>query len=64
MSNHPQTLKVECPLIHVSLLNTVTEVELYLLPFFEGETYDTVKEKGVPIIGPAAMIFLIKQEVR
>ena len=33
------------------------------MPFFDGETYDTIKEKGVPIIGPAAIIFLIKQEV-
>ena len=59
----PQTLKIECPLIHVSCLNTVSDVELYIVPFFEGETYDIVKEKGVPIIGPAAIIFLIKQEV-
>ena len=58
-----QSLKIECPLIHVSCLNTVSDVELYLVPFFEGETFDTVKEKGVPIIGPAAIIFLIKQEV-
>ena len=38
-------------------------MDLYLLPFFEGETYELVSKLGVPIIGPAAIIYLLKHEV-